>query len=255
MRISFVSKILSSVLFLVTFSVVSIWGKGEPFGGYTLYNPLSSAITYLIDEDNIMVFNNGAGDKQSVICEIKPPIDANGNYTIISGEAFGPSEPIWTYTESGFFSNHLGSNQRLPNGNTFICEATAKHLLEVDTEGNVVWEFDAGSQVARAMRYASDYKGLGPLGITNIKENSVAGETVLLQNFPNPFRTETTIRFNNAANNAQVKIFSLNGKMLFSKTVRQNQCIWHSKNQPSGTYIVEVTMGNKVYKNYLNVIK
>ncbi len=206
-------------------------------------------------EGNIMVFNNGAGDRQSEIVEIKPPIDANGNYIITSGQAFGPSAPTWTYTESGFYSNHLGSCQRLPNGNTFICEATEGCLLEVESDGDVVWDYDVGSQVARAMRYASDYKGLGPLGITDIKQKSVSGENVLIQNYPNPFSTETTIRFNNITNCAQVKIFSLNGKELFSKTIKQNRCKWHAKNQPSGTYIIEVTIGKKVYKNYLTVIK
>jgi len=110
---------------------------------------------------NILVFNNAEGDEASEIVEIEPPLDEEGNYIIQNGEAFGPDEPIWTYSDGrDFYSNHLGSCQRLPNGNTLISESTSNHLLEVDVDGNTVWEFDGENQIARSLRYASNYLGL-----------------------------------------------------------------------------------------------
>lgn len=110
---------------------------------------------------NILAFNNGEGDRASVIIEIVPPYDNDGNYIIEEGEAFGPENPVWTYSDGGdFYSNHLGGCQRLPNGNTLISESTREHLLEVDVDGNIVWEYNDRNQIARSLRYAHDYPGL-----------------------------------------------------------------------------------------------
>ena len=79
---------------------------------------------------NILVFNNGERQRASSIVEITPPVDNNGNYAFTPGLAFEPSEPTWFYSAgNSFYSQHLGSNQRLPNGNTLICEATRGYLF------------------------------------------------------------------------------------------------------------------------------
>ena len=113
-------------------------------------------------EGHILMFNNGEGARQSEVIEIVPPMDDEGNYVIEEGEAFGPEEPVWTYSDGrDFYSNHLGDNQRLPNGNTLISESTSGHLLEVDEDGEIVWEHTVNrAQIARSLRYAEDYPGL-----------------------------------------------------------------------------------------------
>ena len=40
-----------------------------------------------------------------------------------------------------FFSALIGSNQRLPNGNTLITESDKGHVFEITREGKIVWEF------------------------------------------------------------------------------------------------------------------
>jgi hypothetical protein len=115
-------------------------------------------------EGNIMAFNNNDKAGASIIAEITPPVDVSGNYIHIPGTAYGPSTPNWTYSNgTNFYSQHLGSNQRLPNGNTFICEATRNHLLEVTSIGEVVWDYWYTSQISRSLRYAPDYPGLSKL--------------------------------------------------------------------------------------------
>lgn len=208
-------------------------------------------------EGNILVFNNGSSDRQSEIVEITPPMDINNNYIINPGQPFGPSEPTWTYTKSDFYSQHLGSCQRLPNGNTFICEATDDgYLLEVDTTGYIVWDFNHSyGQIARAMRYPPDYKGLQYLGITKTVNETYSVKKIYLHNYPNPFSIETTIHFHNPSKNALLSIYSIDGKELFSKVVRHDHIIWNAGNQPSGIYLVKVAVGEMVYSRFIKVIK
>jgi outer membrane protein assembly factor BamB len=54
------------------------------------------------------------------------------------------SEIVWSYQERmevDFFAPHLSSAQRLPNGNTLICEGTFGRLFEVAPTGETVWEY------------------------------------------------------------------------------------------------------------------
>jgi hypothetical protein len=44
--------------------------------------------------------------------------------------------------DSRFFSLLIGSAQRLPNGNTLICDGNQERIFEVTPEKNIVWEFD-----------------------------------------------------------------------------------------------------------------
>ena len=44
--------------------------------------------------------------------------------------------------DSRFFSLLIGSAQRLPNGNTLICDGNQERIFEVTPEKNIVWEYD-----------------------------------------------------------------------------------------------------------------
>ncbi len=76
---------------------------------------------------------------------------------------------VWEYKDnpiSNFFSPLISNAQRLPNGNTLICEGVFGRLFEVTREGAVVWEYvnpyfgpRAGAEVNsvfRAYRYSAD---------------------------------------------------------------------------------------------------
>src|SRR5678815_4211721 len=77
---------------------------------------------------NILIFNNGLdrpAGQFSTIEEITPPVDAQGNYALTPGSAYGPALPSWNYTAAiptSFSSDHISGTQRLPNGNTLICD-------------------------------------------------------------------------------------------------------------------------------------
>lgn len=49
---------------------------------------------------------------------------------------------IWGGDENNiFFTNVLGRNQRLPNGNILITESQQGHILEVTPDKDIVWEY------------------------------------------------------------------------------------------------------------------
>ncbi len=49
----------------------------------------------------------------------------DGSYPLAEGEAYGPAAATWVYTadpETDLFSGGLSGAQRMPNGNTLICQ-------------------------------------------------------------------------------------------------------------------------------------
>jgi len=87
-----------------------------------------------LDNGNILVHDNQRFPTQwmppdgSRVLEINPNTD----------------EIEWQYRAENpldFHNTYIGGNQRLPNGNTLICDGGKGHLFEVTAEGEVVWEF------------------------------------------------------------------------------------------------------------------
>ena len=98
---------------------------------------------------NILVFNNGFDlgatipPYYSSIEEIVPPLDGYG-YRREPGMAYPPTDPIRTYTAetpTDFYSRIMGCVQRLPNGNTLICESTSGSVFQVTPDGKTVWQY------------------------------------------------------------------------------------------------------------------
>ena len=78
---------------------------------------------------------------------------------------------VWEYRDQShfdFFSPYISGAQRLPNGNTLICEGCDGRIFEVTADGAVVWEYvsphffvEAGrpglnNWVFRAFRYSAE---------------------------------------------------------------------------------------------------
>ena len=111
------------------------------------------------DENKIMIFNNGVnrpGGNAASVDIIASPVDAFGDYPIVSGQAFAPAAVAWTYmnpTPTSFYTPVMGGAQRLPNGNTIICEATKGNFFEIDAAKNIVWRYvnpaNAGAPVSQ----------------------------------------------------------------------------------------------------------
>jgi hypothetical protein len=144
--------------------VVWEWGQGEI---KNQHDPT------LLDNGNVLIYDNGmhipdgarSGIPHSRVVEVDPDTD----------------EIVWEYMGGGlrgykFFSSVISGAQRLPNGNTIICEGVPGRLFEVtkgmsrETEGpydeikfdnEIVWEYispyytpnEMGNTIFRAYRY------------------------------------------------------------------------------------------------------
>jgi len=119
----------------------------------------------MVDNGNILVFDNGAHrffsqdlDYYSRVLEVNPAT----NKIEWEYKADPPSE---------FYATAMAGAQRLPNGNTLICETLSGRLFEVTRDCEIVWEYinpfygpflvyGQSNMVYRAYRYGPDYEGL-----------------------------------------------------------------------------------------------
>jgi len=118
-------------------------------------------------EGNLLIFNNGLSRLFSSVDELTPAADASGLYPLTPGADWGPSALVWQYTDptpTDFLSPVVSGAQRLPNGNTLICDGQGSVFFEVTAEGREVWRYRAPANVYfRATRYPPDYPGLDAL--------------------------------------------------------------------------------------------
>jgi hypothetical protein len=97
----------------------------------------------LEDGGKLMLFNNGQGRNFSSIDIINPPTDSNGNY-FLTNNTFGPISAEWTYTDpnpTDFYASYISGAQRLPNGNTLICDGAHGTFFEIDATDTQVWKY------------------------------------------------------------------------------------------------------------------
>ena len=60
-------------------------------------------------------------------------------------------------------SDHQGSVQRLPNGNTLVVSGYTSTIDEIDEIGNVVWSMETPERITRAYRYGLEFPGVSKL--------------------------------------------------------------------------------------------
>lgn len=90
---------------------------------------------------SVLVFNNGEGRSDNpftTVDEFILPFDVE------TGFDSNRPELSWQYKSEDpttFFASFVSGAQRLPNGNTLICNGVLGHLFEVDRAGSTVWEY------------------------------------------------------------------------------------------------------------------
>ena len=152
-------------------------------------------------EGNILLFDNGSQAGFGNGTQVSP----NGIYTERRGYSrvleLNPvtMDVVWKYGEDSayeneyfsinvdqhFYSGYCSGAQRLPNGNTLICECIGGRVFEVTPDKRIVWEFvDPGLFTFRAFRYPYDWIPQRPKPV----ETPVippAPSTLRLKNFTN----------------------------------------------------------------------
>ncbi|WP_051790867.1 arylsulfotransferase family protein [Amycolatopsis jejuensis] len=131
------------------------WGKGQIS---FQHNP-----TWL-PNGNILLFDN-----QRFNTRWMPP-----DYSRLIEVDPESKEIVWEYKETNpvdFYNTYMGSAQRLPNGNTMVCEAALGGIFEITAAGERVWEYvvpffhdsefyGRSNAIFRAHRYQPGYPGL-----------------------------------------------------------------------------------------------
>ncbi len=137
------------------------WRWGAPYHLGHQHNPT------LLENSNILVFDNG-------FHRVAPYEISSDNYSRVIEVNPKTNEIEWEYKDENvdnFYSGICSSAQRLPDGNTLICESSKGRIFEVTAEKEVIWEFIspfyyAGGRkgstnlIFKAHRYGYDYEGL-----------------------------------------------------------------------------------------------
>ena len=113
---------------------------------------------------NILYYVNGNNSFQgqfSSVEELSPPLNNEGLYDIIPGQAFGPESPVWIFDDNqGFHSQMQSGVFRLQNGNTLVTVAQHRRIFEVTLDGDILWDYThPGTEgiIPRAQKYGADY--------------------------------------------------------------------------------------------------
>jgi hypothetical protein len=134
-----------------------------------------------------LVFNNGLrrpGGDYSSVDEMVLPLHLSHRYVSEPRKAYGPRELVWSFTapgETDLSTGFMCGAQRLPGGNTLICDGMTGTIFEVTPSKEMVWKYTSATSMRsgpgglgsprsgsgievwplyRAYRYAADYPGL-----------------------------------------------------------------------------------------------
>ena len=95
-----------------------------------------------LDDGDILVYNNGDNRPEGEVSSIEqltPPWD--GARYAREGEAWGPEELSWSWSDGETFSISMSGAQRLQSGATFVTDANYGRLREISVTGEVVWSY------------------------------------------------------------------------------------------------------------------
>ncbi len=133
-------RVISSIIIIDRKTGKIIWKlAAPPLCGQHAPTPLPNG--------NLLIFDNGPHR-----------LDHPMPFSRVIEVELATKQIVWKYQEkreSDFFSPRISNAQRLPNGNTLICEGDFGRLFEVTFDGEVVWEF------------VNPYFGEGPSGPSN----------------------------------------------------------------------------------------
>lgn len=241
----------------------------------------------------ILLFNNGVGrpgNDYSTVETFTLPAMAGNNYPIEADSAYKPKMQDWIYTAdppASLFSIVQGGAQRLPNGNTLICNGTSGEFLEIDSLGNNLWKYvspvdknqileqgDATflNDCFRATYLPFNYPGFAGQQLTPglpielnpdpyVCENiatAVANIDAVNNNlsiYPNPFRNDFTIHLPVQVQNATLQIHDVTGRLIFEENILAAS--WQSGytvNLPSHQGMVIISLKDELGKSYWRTV-
>ena len=225
----------------------------------------------LREEGKIIFFNNAFNRSPdfSTVHTISLAQNNDGSYTVPGNDGFEPKDFDWTYTDPNdpglFYSRILSSAQRLPNGNTLICEGTSGKFFELDQDDNIVWTYiqpigndgeaiEQGetspiASIFRAEKYPLDYIGFQGKDLTPgdpIEINPDLSDCQMVLSVPelvdtdqiqfqNPVGEKLVIRTNLLVE--KVELYNLQGQKILVAIQEKNI---NFTSIPSGMYFIKI---------------
>ena len=231
----------------------------------------------LNDEGKLIIYNNGDGrqPEYSEVLIINPPTTTPGTYEYSTDTAFGPENPDYVYSEpsnetSNFYSRIVSSAQRLPNGNTLVCEGAQGGVFELDVNDNIVWKYQNpvnnsngnistqggaipnNALLFRALKYAPNYPAFAGKDLTPglpielnpnlaICENLSASsfDTPQIFIFPNPVSQLLTVK--SLEHIHSVALYSMSGNQVL-ETIGNTLDV---SALATGVYFAKINIGNR----------
>lgn len=243
-------------------------------GANWIIDPISGA-------HSILVFNNGngrPGSDYSTVEVITPPL--SGDQFLLDNEGtFGPIQAKIIYGEDSSqrkLSSFLSNAQLLDNGHYLINYGSLGNLLEVDGQGQRVWEYEiplAGDFPAnqgqspsnnasfRAYKYPLDYKGFDSIDIVvgaTIESGSDIEDCSMITDIHEETELETTavyydpntqhlwLNINPSYGPYALELFTLDARVIRKNIIRDRDVI-EMQYYPNGLYGVRLhsTKNNK----------
>ena len=123
------------------------WGNPAAYGpgdkiGDNIYGGAQWIAAGLPGAGNILLYKNRdpftTDEDSSPIIELKPPLQADGAY-----DWEQKAEIVQSYSNNIIFNipRFIKDTQRLPNGNVLIVRESHGQVIEIDSDGEIVWEF------------------------------------------------------------------------------------------------------------------
>jgi len=135
-----VSQRNTSIVFVIDRDTGDVVWRSGPDGGVSLGQHHARLLSSgLVGADRILMFDNGGKS-----CY---PMESRLHSRVIEVDPLN-NQILWEYNgqHSGqnlftFFSPFKSGAQRLPNGNTLICEGNTGRIFEITREKEIVWEY------------------------------------------------------------------------------------------------------------------
>jgi len=245
------------------------YGQGTADDRYLFFQHNPNWITTGEHEGKIICYNNGLGRSETDINKgysqvpiIDTPVNSDGTYILSPGEAYAPSEPDKAYgkNDSGteFYSGYTSGAEMLANGNVYITEGTSGRLFEVNTDGDIVWEYYLinSNYIFRSEKYAPEYLGftgkdLTPSGNT-IEEQGGIPNCNIISSVEETFvsRDKFKISHIDRVNSIQHKegktfqltIYDMLGQRIYHSNTNSDYHTVDLGNVREGIYIMQVDM-------------
>ena len=130
------------------------------------------------ENQSLLIFNNGLDRPTtpfSLVQELDPAIDLNGQYILNPSEITQPASSTWQYptvADPSFYASNISGAYRLPANHLFVTHGPDGLLFETDANGNTIWSYmnpiSAGTpfsqgdtpvnnRIFKAVWYAEDY--------------------------------------------------------------------------------------------------